>query len=85
MHHFNAAACQSESKRPDGTVACPGYELVDSRSKCEASISLMVRGLPLKFAAYTVYSATPIGLTSEETANVGEPSVDLDGFNECLR
>jgi hypothetical protein len=45
----------------------------------------MVRGLPLKFAAHTVYSATPIGLISEETANVEEPSVGLDGFNECLR
>lgn len=85
MHHLDAAACQSESKRPDGTVACPGYELVDGCSGCEASISLMVRGPPLKFVAYTVYSATPIGLISEETANVGEPSVDFDGFNECFR
>jgi hypothetical protein len=85
MHHFDAAACQSEGERPDGTVACPGYELVDGCSGWEASISLMVHGLPLKFAAYTVYSATPIGLISGDTANVGGQSVDLDDFNECLR
>lgn len=85
MHHFDAAACQSKSERPDGTVTCPRYELIDGCSGCEASISLTVRGLPLKFIAYTVYSATPIGLISEETANLGEPSVDLDGFKECLR
>lgn len=45
----------------------------------------MVRGLPLKFASYTVYSAKPIGLISEETAIVGEPSAGLDGFKEYLR
>lgn len=45
----------------------------------------MLRGLQLKLATHTVYSANPIGLTSEETANVGEASAGLDGFNECLR
>jgi hypothetical protein len=50
----------------------------------EALVSLMVCGLPLKFDSYTVYSATPIGFISEETANVGEASAGLDDFNECL-
>ena len=45
----------------------------------------MVRGLLFNIATYTVYSAKPIGLTSEETANVGEASAALDDFNECLR
>lgn len=45
----------------------------------------MLRGLSLNIATNTVYSAKPIGLTSEETAKVGEVSAGLDGFNECLR
>jgi len=32
MHHLDATACQSESERPHGAVACPGYELVDGCS-----------------------------------------------------
>jgi len=84
MHHLNAAACQTETERPHGAVARPRYELVDRCSVCRVPVSLMVCSLHPKFAAHAVYSARPIGLISDETANVEEVSAGLVGLNECF-
>jgi hypothetical protein len=86
VHHFDTTAGQSESERPDGSVAGPSYELVDGGSVQDFCVSPQVWRLGFRpgETAYTAYSATPIGLKLEETAVVDESTPRVGGLSECL-